>query len=153
MEDTPKILHKIESYCAYQERCKKEVEEKLKNLGATSIQKLGIIIKLELDGFLDEQRYADSYVRGKFNLKKWGISKIKFNLKAKGIDDRKIKIAIQQIENERYTQNIEHLIHKKWKILKDDNIAKKKDKVFRFLLTKGYESSIVFETMKKIHLE
>ena len=66
MDINPKIIRQIESYCAYQDRSRKEVEIKLIQLGALPNQKLSVLIRLELQGFLDDERFAKSFVRGKF---------------------------------------------------------------------------------------
>ena len=67
---------KLEHYCAYQERCHWEVEQKLKQMGMIpSVQEL-IITKLIEENYLNESRFAQSFASGKFNIKKWGKLRI-----------------------------------------------------------------------------
>lgn len=113
---------------------------------------MGVLIRLELNGFLDDERFAKSFVRGKFRQKRWGINKIKNELKLKGIDEKLIQLALQEIENEEYNKTIANLAEKKWLSLKDDNLLKRRDKVAKYLLSKGYESKIVFELIKNLYL-
>jgi regulatory protein len=152
LDINPKIIRQIESYCAYQDRSRKEVEIKLIQLGALPNQKLSVLIRLELQGFLDDERFAKSFVRGKFKQKKWGLNKIKNQLKLKGIDSKLIQLAIQEIENDDYNNTINILAEKKWLNLKDENLFKRKEKVAKYLLSKGYESNIVFELVKNLKL-
>lgn len=152
MDIDPQIIRKIESFCAYQDRSSKEIEIKLIQLGTLPNQKMGVLIRLELNGFLDDERFAKSFVRGKFRQKRWGINKIKNELKLKGIDEKLIQLALQEIENEEYNKTIANLAEKKWLSLKDDNLLKRRDKVAKYLLSKGYESKIVFELIKNLYL-
>ena len=61
---------KLESYCAYQERCHKEVNQKLRDM--KMIPEAIEVIKLHLleHNFLNETRFAQAFARGKFNHKK-----------------------------------------------------------------------------------
>ena len=76
---------KIESYCAYQDRCHKEVVSKLKEMGMIPLAVDTIIAQLIEDRFLNEERFAKSFARGKFNIKKWGKNRIVRELKFRNI--------------------------------------------------------------------
>ena len=65
-------LAKLQKYCAYQDRCHKEVEQKLKQMRMIPEAIERIIVDLIQDNHLNEERFAKAYVRGKFNIKKWG---------------------------------------------------------------------------------
>ena len=67
---------KIEHYCAYQERCHQEVVQKLRQMKMIP-QAIDVIIgKLIQENYLNETRFAQSFARGKFRIKKWGKDKI-----------------------------------------------------------------------------
>ena len=65
-------LQKLQAYCAYQERCHSEVESKLYQLGIFGDAADAIIAQLIEDNFLNEERFAIAYARGKFQMKSWG---------------------------------------------------------------------------------
>ena len=67
-----KALQKLQRYCAYQDRCHQEVRAKLLSLGVYGDEMEEIIVSLIEDKFLDEERFARSFARGKFRLKQWG---------------------------------------------------------------------------------
>ena len=133
-------LIKIQKYCAYQERCHKEVTDKLYGFGLWKDQVDNIIYKLIEDNFLNEERFAEAYVSGKFRFKQWGKTKIKLKLKEKKVSDYCIKKGLSQIEDEEYNNTIIQLIIKK----KPDYSKKHsgyqlKAKLINYLLQKGFE--------------
>ena len=84
---------KLEAFCAYQERCQLEIEQKLYSWKFSDEQISQLIADLITNRFLDEERFASAFVSGKFRIKRWGRIKIKAHLKAKKISNYSIAIA------------------------------------------------------------
>jgi regulatory protein len=143
-------LAALTKYCAYQDRCHKEVEEKLHKMNMIPAAQEQIIIQLIQDGFLNEERFTRSFVRGKFNIKYWGKQKIKMHLKQKNIPNHLIKIGMQEIKQDEYISSLKELANKKWKTLSFSKDLKTKQKLVQHLLYKGYESSLVYEVVNEL---
>ena len=77
----PEILKKTENYCSYQERCKKEVIEKLSTLKLDKSEIDDVISYLIKNDYINEERFALAFTQGKFRIKKWGKIKIILELK------------------------------------------------------------------------
>ncbi|MBI6117179.1 regulatory protein RecX [Salegentibacter sp. F63223] len=137
-------------FCAYRDRSHKEVEEKLNKMNMIPAAQEQIIIQLMQEDFLNEERFARSFVRGKFRIKKWGKIKIKQELKFREISSPIIKIALTEIEQEKYTATLYELAEKKLNLLKEPDTFKKKRKLADFLLRKGYESNLVYEVVNEL---
>jgi regulatory protein len=142
----------LENYCAYQERCHKEVEQKLYDLNMIPAAKEKILLHLMQHNFLNEERYAKSFVRGKFSIKKWGKIKITNELKFKNISTFNIQSALKEINSEDYQKTLLALAEKKLPLIKESNLYKKRNKLSQFLISKGYESHLVFEIVKTLVL-
>lgn len=140
----------LENYCAYQERCHKEIEQKLYDLKMIPEAKEHIILHLMQHNFLNEERFAKSFVRGKFSIKKWGRIKITNELKFKNISAYNIKTAMKEIDEEVYYNNLYTIAEKKRNLIKEPNAFKKRNKLATFLISKGYESNLVFEVVKSL---
>ncbi len=138
---------KLMQYCAYRERSQKEVEEKLREMRMIPAACEQIIIKLMQEDFLNEERFARSFVRGKFRIKKWGRVKIKQELKLRNISSPVIKLAMTEIEEKEYLQNLYNLAEKKLPLINETNPFKKKKKLYDFLSSKGYESHLILEVL------
>ena len=67
-------IQKAEHYCAYQDRCHEEVVQKLRSMKMDSDEIDQIIAHLINDNFLNEERFACSFARGKHRIKHWGKS-------------------------------------------------------------------------------
>lgn len=141
---------KLMQYCAYRDRSHKEVEEKLREMNMIPAAQEQIIMELIQEDFLNEERFAKSFVTGKFRIKKWGKIKIKQELKFKEISAPIIKIALAEIDQQTYIATLWELAEKKIILLQEPDKFKKKRKLADFLLRKGYESVMVYEVVNKL---
>ncbi len=152
-KEKPKItephlaLIKMQSWCAYQERAQQEARDKLYELGMWPEAVENIISKLIEDNFLNEERFAMQFARGKFNIKKWGRIKIRMELKQRRISDYCLKKALQQIDEMEYIKTLKKLMDVKRKLLKEKNHIKLKYKLMSYALSKGYEKDLIFDVL------
>ena len=141
-------LQKLMNYCVYQDRCHQEVEAKLDKLGMQDEAKAYIIQELIQHDFLDESRFVESFIRGKFYFKQWGKQKIRYHLKQKDIPQRLIDQHMSVIDETDYRQTIQELIQKK--VGDSSTISlKDKQKVVRSLQTKGFEFNLIMDILEK----
>ena len=140
----------LENYCAYQERCHKEIEQKLYDINMIPEAKENIILHLLQHNFLNEERFAKAFVRGKFSIKKWGKIRIVNELKFRNISAYNINSSLKEINNEDYFQALQKIAEKKFPLIKESNLFKKRNKLSTFLISKGFESDLVFKTVKSL---
>lgn len=144
------VLDKMAKYCAYQERCVKDVRDKLKTFDIPEEDKTKILDYLLDNRFANDERYAKAFVRGKVNQSGWGINKIRFHLIQKGIDKDIIDEALGQTDEEAYRQRLIEILKTKAKTVKADSDFEKKRKLAAYAMQKGFESSLVWETLKDL---
>lgn len=133
------IKQKLVQYCAYQDRCHQEVEQKMKDFLLIPEAKEEILLYLMKENYLNEERFTRSYIRGKFYMKNWGRNKIRMHLKQKGISEKLISRCMDEIDATDYEKTLRKLFetyHSKLKGLKD---YQKIIKTTKYLLSKGYE--------------
>ncbi len=143
-------IHKIEHYCAYQERCHEEVVQKLKSMKMDTDEIDTIMVHLISDNFLNEERFAQSFARGKHRIKHWGKVRIVNELKAKKITQTLINIALKEISTEEYLSTFHTLAERNWESILETNNLKKRKKFCDYLLRKGFESNLVYEKVKEL---
>ena len=148
METNDAILKKVLRYCAYQDRCTQEVRTKLATFDMPNPEKDKIVKLLVEEGYLDDERYASTFVRSKIHLKKWGVNKIKMSLKMKGISDEIISDALSEIDPEIYKDELIKVL--KAKKINESDPYKKKAKLAQYAIQKGYEPSLVWDTLRVI---
>lgn len=131
------IITKLERYCAYQDRCTQEVLTKLRSLQVEEKEAQQILRLLKNDGFVDDERYAQSYIRGKVGLKQWGKQKIRMSLLQKGIPKELINKYLEHITPQQYTDNLQAAV-RKWTQSHGPVTQENITKLYRHLMAKGY---------------
>ena len=138
----------MERYCVYQDRCHKEVEDKLREYKLIPQAKEAILLHLLEHNFLNEERFAKSFARGKFRIKKWGRLRIIRELKFRHISEYNIKTALKEIDEETYMNNLYGLAEKKNNLIKDTNNFERKRKLYAYLNYRGYETNLIQEAIE-----
>ncbi|WP_347067424.1 regulatory protein RecX [Flavobacterium sp. WV_118_3] len=144
---------KLEYYCSYQERCHAEVVQKLQQMHMIPQAIDSIVVHLIENNFLNEERFARSFARGKHRIKKWGKLRIVNELKFRGISKYNIDSALKEITSEEYFETFHTLADTNWNSIKESNLLKKKKKFCDFLIRKGYESRLIFEKCNDLSAE
>jgi regulatory protein len=140
----------IEHYCAYQERCHQEVINKLYTMRMIPEAIDVIIVHLLKHDFLNESRFAQSYARGKFNIKKWGKQRLKLELKKRDISKYNIDLAMKEISDVDYFQTFEALAEKRLNAITESDKWKKRKKLADYLLYRGWESHLVYDKVAEL---
>ena len=146
------VLDKMAKYCAYQERSVKDVKDKLKTFDISQEDREKILDYLLDNRFVDDERFAKSFVRGKINQSGWGLNKIRFHLIQKGIDKETIDEALKQTDEEVYRQRLIDVLKTKSKTVKAENDFEKMRKLAAYAMQKGFEASLVWEVLKEIQV-
>jgi len=140
----------LEHFCAYQERCHKEVEKKLIELRMIPEARDHIILHLLQNNFLNEERFSKAFARGKFSIKRWGKIRITNELNFRNISSYNIKSALKEINDDDYLASLNFIAEKKISLIKDTNKYAKKKKLSSYLMSKGYESNLVYKVVNEL---
>jgi regulatory protein len=142
--------NKLEYYCAYQDRCHQEVYQKMFSFSLNTYEKEELMVYLIENNFLNEERFAQSFTRGKHNYKKWGKVRIVNELKFRNISSTIIKIALNEINDSLYLETFEELANKHWESISESNFMKKRKKFCDYFMRKGWENDLIYEKMKEL---
>tara|TARA_B100000700_G_C15045454_1_gene857689 strand:+ start:240 stop:710 length:471 start_codon:yes stop_codon:yes gene_type:complete len=140
---------RIQSYCSVQERCQWDIKIKMKKWNLSEEMSENILKNLILEDFVNEERFAASFCRGKFKTKKWGKIKIINELNIRKISENFIEKGLLQIDNEEYLKLLKNLYIKKNSSLKDTNQFIRKGKIAKYLQQKGFEIELIWEVINK----
>ncbi len=136
----------MERYCSYQERCHKEVHLKLKEMRMIPDAIDHIIHHLITHNYLNETRFTQAFVRGKFRVKKWGKQRLVRELKFREISEYNIRLALKEISEPEYLETFDQLAEKRWaQICMETSLPKKKKKFYDYLAYRGWESNLIWE--------
>jgi regulatory protein len=141
-------LQKLQRYCAYQERCHQEVRQKLLDLGVYGDTLEEVILDLISDNFLNEERFAQSYARGKFRTKNWGRVRIQQELKQRQLTAYCIKKGLQEIDEQEYLGVLKVLLQKKLEEYAPEGEFQAQAKAAQYALRRGFESDLIWQILK-----
>lgn len=133
------LFQKLARYCAYQERCRQDVRLKLAGLGVRGAAETARWMeRLEAEGFLDENRFARAYCRGKFRQNRWGRRKIIMGLRAKGISAGDVAAGLSEIDAGDYESTGRAVLRAKG---------------WQTALSRGFEAALLREWAKDLDVE
>jgi regulatory protein len=143
---------KIEFFCSYQERCHEEVVSKLRTMKMDSDEIDRIMVHLISENFLNEERFACSFARGKHRIKHWGKIRIVNELKFRNISQTLINTALKEITPEEYLDTFHSLAERHWESIREKNVLKKRKKFCDYMLRRGFESNLVYDKVKELEI-
>lgn len=143
---------KLEHYCAYQERCHEEVIQKSRSLALSNSETDEVIVYLIANNYLNEERFAQSFARGKHRIKHWGKIRIVNELKFRKISQYNINTALKEITETEYANTFHSLAERIWETISEKNVMKKRKKFCDYLLRKGFESNLIYEKVKDLEM-
>jgi regulatory protein len=138
---------KLSAFCAYQERCPWDVRKKLAEKGIDGEKAEKLIQEMIAEEYVDEERYARSFCRGKFRIKKWGKSRIQRELKMRQVPEKTIKLALTEIDPFEYYDVLLNEVEKKLESTKELDLFKKKYKISQYLMSRGFEYDLIKEAL------
>jgi regulatory protein len=148
---TTNHLAKISAYCSKAERCEYGVRKKLLNWKLDDAEIQRIIAFLRSENFLNEKRYALSFVRDKMRLNKWGQHKISFELKKKHISENIIQSAFNEFSGgSGFEESLMSLLQSKLRTVKAANDYERGMKLFRFAAGRGFQSDAIKQCLDKL---
>jgi len=146
-------FERIKGWCDIQERAHSEARKKLSSWGVYGEESENIIAELIHLNYLNEERFARAFARGKSRIKSWGWKKIEQELKRRGVSDYSIKSAFEEIDREEYLDQLMALAAKKKKLIREANAYKRDQKILRFLVNKGYSYEDANLALKEVSRE
>jgi len=142
-------LSLMQKFCAIQDRCQSEIRTRLIEHSVYGDELEQIIAELISEDFINEERFAKSYVRGKFRIKRWGKMKIIKELKFRRISAYSIKKGLSEIDYDDYLSTLNTLLEKKNGTLRVTDKWDRRKKLTSFATQKGYEYEVIKEVMKE----
>lgn len=141
---------KAADYCAYQERSQQQVRDKLYEYGLHYDEVEEILTELIIEGFINEERFAQAFVRGKFRMKGWGRQKILQALRPHKISDYCLKKGFEEIDPEEYYAVLQKHAAKKFASLRGQSDYMIRGKLRQHLIMKGFEHDLINEAINEL---
>jgi len=125
------------------------VRSKLLDLGIYGDDLEDIIAHLIEENFLNEERFARSFARGKFRMKQWGRIRIRQELKKRDITDYCLRKAMEEIDEGEYLKTLEEVLEKRAGKINAANDFAKRNKLAQYAVQRGFEIELVWGILNK----
>lgn len=131
-------LPKLEKFCAYQDRCRSEVIQKMRRIQVPETYWSSLLKRLEDQKFIDEHRFAMMFARSKFSQKGWGPERVRIELQRRNINMELIEEALRQINVNESMDKLKAILVKYRRTVKSRDSYELRMKMLRHALAKGY---------------
>jgi regulatory protein len=143
-------LQKLRFYCRYQQRCQSEIKGKLFELGIDKKEHDQLMAELIKENCINDDRFAEAFVSGRFKMKQWGRKKIEKGLREKRISDEIAQKALEQINTNEYAAILGKLAKERYASLKHEQYLTRKKKTMDYLMQKGFEADLIKDTLNNL---
>lgn len=142
-----KALNSMADYCSKAEHCTDDVRKRLAKFDLTNEERNDIVEWLTKERFIDDCRYAKLYAREKARFNGWGPQKIRFQLIHKHISNDIINEALAELTPEVCSDRLCSMLANKARSIKDDDPWKRRNKLIRFGLSRGFDYDTVLKSL------
>lgn len=148
--DKKEALQLLAAYCSREERCEFDVLQKMQTLQLPEILYNELLTYLREQKYVSNERYTRAFINDKIKFNKWGKNKIVFSLSQKKIPSGIIQEIIQEFDDQEYANLIESELRKKDTSTKANSDYEKKAKLYRFGISRGFESDLILNILSKM---
>lgn len=107
-----------------------------------------VLASLEEKGYLNEERYARTFMQNAIDRKKWGENRIRLEARKKGLNGSLIEKHLSDLNPSDISEGMAVLVQKNSRRLKAEmDILKRRKKIFDHLAYRGYKASDIMENM------
>jgi regulatory protein len=143
-------FHRAAALCSRAEKCSNDMLVKLSQWGVNEDDAELILDRLIEEKYIDDERFARSFVRDKFRFNKWGKTKIAYQLRGNRINSTTVNAAMEEIDGDDYWEALLDLVKEKNKSIKAANQYDRKGKLVRFAQSRGFEMDLIYMALDEI---
>ena len=133
----------LAALCAHAEHCEHEMREKMRRWELDETVQNSIIDRLTKERFIDNERYARSFVKDKIRYNKWGRRKVQQALWQKHIDADIQRQVLDEIDEKEYLAVLRPLLQQKRRTIRAASDYELNQKLVRFALSRGFDFQII----------
>lgn len=148
--DAKKALNIVAGQCSKKEYCTFDVMTKLERWELSEKDIAEIMEFLVKNRFLDDCRFAEAYTRDKHRFNRWGKLKIGQMLRQKHVADSIIEEALATLPEEESDTTCMSLLQQKSQGLREEDPCKRKAKLFRFALSRGFDYETISRCIRQL---
>lgn len=147
-----KAYARMARICSRKEYSPFDIEQKLYRLDLSKETTDKIINQLKSNNYLNEERYVRSFIKDKLLINKWGRRKIEAVLFQKRLPQNIVNSVFLEYDRDELSENLMHVLEKKWKSVKGNSDYEKKCKLIKYALSRGFEMNDILSCMNRMKI-
>ena len=133
----------LAALCAQAEHCQWEMLEKMRRWEVPEDAQARVMQRLISERYVDDERYAQAFVKDKIRYNKWGRRKVEQALWQKRIDEDIRKRVLDEVDDDEYLSVLRPLLKQKRRSIKAQNDYELNQKLMSFALGRGFTFDII----------
>ena len=133
----------LAALCAQAEHCQWEMLEKMRRWEVPEEAQARVMQRLVKERYVDDERYAQAFVKDKIRYNKWGRRKVDQALWQKHIDEDIRKRVLDEVDDDEYLSVLRPLLKQKRKSTNANSDYELNQKLMRFALGRGFTFDII----------
>ena len=133
----------LAALCAQAEHCQWEMLEKMRRWEVPEEAQARVMQRLVSERYVDDERYAQAFVKDKIRYNKWGRRKVDQALWQKHIDEDIRKRVLDEVDDDEYLSVLRPLLKQKRKSTKANSDYELNQKLMRFAMGRGFTFDII----------
>ena len=133
----------LAALCAQAEHCQWEMLEKMRRWEVPEEAQARVMQRLVKERYVDDERYAQAFVKDKIRYNKWGRRKVDQALWQKHIDEDIRKHVLDEVDDDEYLSVLRPLLKQKRKSTKANSDYELNQKLMRFAMGRGFTFDII----------
>ncbi|MEI6274488.1 MAG: regulatory protein RecX [Prolixibacteraceae bacterium] len=143
-------LTKAMDICGRSEKCRYDIELKCREWQLSKEETVQLTNTLLKEKFIDQQRYANSFVNDKFKFNKWGKIKLAYALRQKKLEEKMIREALTHIPENTYREVLSDLLSAKAKTIRENDAYTRRSKLMAFAQSRGFEADTAMKVVDRL---
>ncbi len=144
------IYNNLAKQCSRTEKCSYDIRQKISTAGLLNDEADVIIEQLKKEKFIDDERFAKSYVSDRFRFNKWGKVKMHHSLKLKGLPDDLIQKALNSLDETKYRLALLKTMKEKARTVKKKSKFEQMGMIIRFAQNRGFEPELIHRYLNEV---
>ena len=133
----------LAALCAQAEHCQWEMLEKMRRWEVPEDAQARVMQRLISERYVDDERYAQAFVKDKIRYNKWGRRKVEQALWQKRIDEDIRRRVLDEVDDDEYLSVLRPLLKQKRKTTKANSDYELNQKLMRFAVGRGFTFDII----------
>jgi regulatory protein len=137
------VFQKLSALCARGEHCQYEMQEKMRQWGIEEGMQARVMERLTKERYVDDERYAQAFVRDKIRYNHWGRRKVEQALWQKHIDESIAREALDSVDEAEYVEILRPMLCQKLRQTTGKNDYERSMKAMKWAIGRGFTPDII----------